>query len=131
MFDYSPEQCDAIKFHCKNGNSLESFCAKIGVSPKVINEWYQEYPDFKEAVEMCPCLELYYWENELKKALENCEKEVLPLIKSRIDILLKYVTSPIKKETYSNFKEDTSKSVKQKSTGDLIKDYHLLLGESI
>jgi hypothetical protein len=126
MFDYTPEQCENIMFHCKEGKSLESFCATIPVSPKVINQWYQDYPEFKEAVEMCPCLELLYWEEALLKAIETRDVSFMNIIKSRIDNLLKYVTSPIKKETYNNFKEDISTS-KTKSTGDLVKDFNLLI----
>lgn len=125
MFDYDPLQCENIKLHCQSGKSLESFCAKIGVSPKTINQWYLEYPEFKEAVEMCPCIELLYWEEQLICALEKRDKDSLSIIKSRIDNLLKYVTSPIKKETYNDFKEDTSIS-KIKGSGDLIKDFNLL-----
>ena len=125
LYDYKPSYCLSIKDHCRLGKSLESFCASVGVSPKVINQWYNEYPDFKDAIEMAPCLELLYWEEQLLLCLEKRDRDSLQIIKSRIDNLMKYVASPIKKETYNNLREEVGQQ-KVKSTGDLIKDFNLL-----
>jgi hypothetical protein len=127
MFEYSKKQCEAIMNHCASGKSLESYCAKIRVSPKTINHWYQEHPEFKEAVEMCPCLELLFWEERLLDAMEKKEEGTYPLgiIKSRIDNLMKYVTSPIKKETYNDFKEDNQQA-KIRRNDDMLEDFNLL-----
>lgn len=123
--DYKPDLCEKLKIHCENGKSLESFCAVIRVSPKVITEWYLEYPDFKEAVEMAPCLELYFWEATMIRALTNKDKESLLVAKSKLDNLSKYVISPLKKNTYNDLK-DTSNNKQVLSSGDLVKDMNLL-----
>jgi hypothetical protein len=127
MLEYHPAQCEKLRLHCTNGKSLESFCASIGVTPNTILQWYSDFPDFRETVEMAPCLELYYWEQRLLEAIERGDKDIIIVIKSRIDNLMKYVVSPIKKETYSNFKEDISTATKIQSSGDLIKDLEILL----
>lgn len=124
--DYSPEICDKLKIHCENGKSLESFCAHIGVSPKIIIKWYEDYPEFKEAVELAPCLEIYYWEMTLIRALARGEKESINVSKSRLEKLEKYVMSPLKKNTYKNLKEPKLTADTMSSTGDLVQDFDLL-----
>lgn len=127
--DYSRELCEKLKIHCKNGKSLESFCAHIGVSPKIIEDWYLEYPEFKESVEMAPCYELYYWEMELIRALTNKDKEVITVARTKLEKLSKFVTSPSRKTTYSGLKEPKASKENKASTGDLVQDYTLLFGE--
>lgn len=122
---YCSDHCDELKSHCKNGKSLESFCARIDVPPKIITEWYFEYPEFKEAVEMAPCIELLYWEEQLSICLDKNKVEFVNVIKSRIDNLLKFVTSPIKKTTYNELKENDV-PVKIKQSDDLLRDFKLL-----
>src|SRR5271165_7575344 len=125
MVDYRPEFCERLILHCENGKSLESFCATLRISPKVISEWYMEYPDFKEAVEMSPCLELLYWEQEMVKALRDRDKETIGVAKNRLDNLAKYVVSPLKKNTYITLKE-SDQNKQSMTSGDLVKDLTLL-----
>jgi hypothetical protein len=126
---YKPEYCEQLLTHCDSGRSLESFCALIRVSPKVISEWYNDFTDFKEAVDMAPCLELLYWEMTMVRALQNRDKDSINVAKSKLDHLAKYIVSPLKKSTYGDLKENNiNKSVK--STGDLVKDLDLLYGEA-
>ena len=125
MVNYKPEFCEQLKRHCENGKSLESFCAVLRISPKVISEWYLEYSEFKEAVEMAPCLELLYWEHTLIRAIERRDKDSINLAKSRLDNLAKYVISPLKKNTYIDLKE-TNQNKQVATSGDLVKDLSLL-----
>jgi len=127
MAAYKPEYCERLRNHCENGRSLESFCALEGVrvSPKTISEWYNEHPEFRDAVDMAPCLELLYWEMQMTTALVNKEKETINVAKSKLDNLSKYVISPLKKNTYSDLKENTL-STSNISSGDAVKDFHIL-----
>jgi hypothetical protein len=125
MSSYKPEYCKKLKEHCENGNSLESFCAKINVSPKAITEWYEMHEDFQHMLEMAPCLELYYWEQALLTAMHQKNKEGMLISKSRIDALSKYVTSPLKKETYTGLKEH-KKTQTFGNSKDALNDYFLL-----
>lgn len=130
MVEYSPELCDKLKIHCETGKSLESFPARIGVSPKLIEEWFHEYPEFKEAVETAPCWELYYWEMALITALTRGDRESINISKVKLEKLSKLVTSPSRKNTYSNLKEQKGSKNNSISSGDLVKDLSLLLRES-
>lgn len=127
---YSPEICDKLKVHCENGKSLESFCAHIGVSPKIIEEWFLEYAEFKEAVEMAPCYEMYYWEMELIRALGRADRETINVAKGKLERLSKLVSSPSRKNTYSNLKEPKASKNAVASSGDLVEDFTLLFGDT-
>lgn len=127
MRTYKHEYCEQLRIHCENGKSLESFCAALGVSPKIISEWYNEHQEFQDAVDMAPCLELLYWEMTMVRALNNKDKESIMVAKSRLDNLYKCVTSPLKKNTYSDLKENPTNKKMFKSTGDLVSDYRLLI----
>jgi hypothetical protein len=124
MTFYDSKYCQRLIDHCENGKSLESFCAALKVSPKVIEDWYIDHLDFQDAVNMAPCLELLYWEQTMIRAIQNKDKESITVAKSRLDNLSKYVVSPLKKNTYSGLKEaHLTKSTT--STGDLVKDLYL------
>jgi len=125
MKEYSPNHAIDLKNHCREGKSLETYCAHIGVTPAIISHWYNEYYDFKEAVEMAPCLELLFWEESLLTALNNNQKEFATVIKSRIDTLMKVVISPIRNDIYSSLKDDDKKKLIKKSE-DLLNDFRLL-----
>lgn len=127
MAQYNLEMCRRLKIHCENGKSLESFPAHIGVSPKVIEDWFHQYPEFKEAVETAPCWELYYWEMNLIHALKNLDKDSINISKVKIEKLSKVVSSPTRKNTYSNLRENKTSNQISASSGDLIKDLSLLL----
>ncbi len=125
MTIYDSSFCEELKDHCESGRSLESFCAVKRVSPKTMIEWYLEYPDFAEAVEMAPCMELLYWEMQIIAALKHKDKDTMTIAKSKIDHLMKLITSPIKKETFNDFKEISTKK-QTASSGDLVRDLYLL-----
>ncbi len=125
MTAYDNRYCEQLKVHCENGKSLESFCAVLRVSPKVMTEWFLEYPEFQEAVEMAPCIELLYWEMTMVRAMQHKDKESMNIAKSKIDYLSKLVTSPIKKNTFNDLKE-VNVQKQSSSSGDLVKDLYLL-----
>ncbi len=125
MTFYDSRVCEELKAHCKKGKSLESFCALIGISPRVMTEWYHSYPEFQETVEMAPCLELLYWEEVLASALETKDKDYMSTARYKIEYLSKFVTSPIKKDTFNDLRDVNSKK-QNKTSGDLVKDFALL-----
>lgn len=127
MTMYDSRFCQLLKDHCGAGRSLESFCATpaICVSPKIMTEWYHQYEDFRDAVELAPCLELMYWEMYLGVALAHKDKEAIYVSKSRIDHLMRHITSPITKNTFNDLKEAPEKK-KTSTSGDLVRDLYLL-----
>lgn len=127
MTTYKTEYCEKLRLHCSNGKSMESFCALINVSPQTVEDWYDQHDDFKHMMQMAPCLELYYWESILLTAIEHKNKESILVSKSKIDSLNKFVTSPLKKSTYINLKDDRKKTASTaSSTRDALEDFKLL-----
>ena len=47
---YDPAYCAAIVEHCKDGASITSFAAEIGVCRETITEWGGVHPEFSLAV---------------------------------------------------------------------------------
>lgn len=47
---YDPAYCDAIITHCRDGASITSFAASIGVCRDTITNWANEFPEFFAAV---------------------------------------------------------------------------------
>lgn len=59
---YKPEYCLEVVDHMREGASLTSFAASIGVARSSINEWMGEYPDFAEAVGVGKAVCAQWWE---------------------------------------------------------------------
>lgn len=49
---YDPAYCEAVVEYCKDGASLTSFAASIGVSRRALTHWRDLDPDFDEAMEV-------------------------------------------------------------------------------
>lgn len=66
---YKPEYCEAVIEHMRNGNSLISFAAAIGVSKECVYHWSRsgKYPDFSAALNTATTLSEAYWEKVLKE----------------------------------------------------------------
>lgn len=47
---YDPAYCDQIITYCRDGSSISSFAANIGVSRSTITEWASVHPEFSAAV---------------------------------------------------------------------------------
>lgn len=68
---YSPSYCDEVVAHMKEGASLTSFAAEIGVARSTINEWVYEHLEFSEAVKRGKAVCAAWWE---KIGRTNAEK---------------------------------------------------------
>ena len=59
---FLPEYCEAVIEHCKDGASITSFGASVGVSRTTITNWQHEFPDFAEAVQIAKAHAAAWWE---------------------------------------------------------------------
>jgi hypothetical protein len=59
---YDPAYCDALVEHMKDGASLTSFAAEIGVARSTINEWIDAHYEFSEAVKKGKAKCAAWWE---------------------------------------------------------------------
>lgn len=59
---YKPEYCEAVVEHMREGASLTSFAAEIGVARSTIEEWASVHPDFSGAVKRGKAVCAAWWE---------------------------------------------------------------------
>ena len=59
---YDPSYCDAVVEHMREGASLTSFAAEIGIGRSTINVWMDEHPEFLEAVIRGKAVCAAWWE---------------------------------------------------------------------
>ena len=66
---YKPEFPDALIEHMRDGNTYETFAAKIGVCDDTLREWEKVHPEFSVAKKRGWMLSMAWWENKLKENL--------------------------------------------------------------
>lgn len=59
---YDPKYCQLAIELGKKGKSTESIGATIGVGTATMYRWREEFPDFREALELAKEYELDWWE---------------------------------------------------------------------
>lgn len=59
---YEQRFCEEVIEHMKDGASLTSFAAEIGVARSTINEWIDNQPEFSEAVKIGKARCAAWWE---------------------------------------------------------------------
>lgn len=60
--DYEERYCTEIIEHMKDGSSMSSFAAHIGVARSTINEWGYNHPEFSEAIKIGKAHCAAWWE---------------------------------------------------------------------
>lgn len=68
---YDPAYCEQVVEHMKDGASLTSFAAEIGVARSTINEWIDQNLEFSEAVKRGKARCAAWWEALGRKNAEN------------------------------------------------------------
>lgn len=69
---YSPELCEKLIDHMKEGNSFETFAAVAGCGVSTLYDWCKNYPEFSEAKKKAFALSQRVWEDlGLKMAKEG------------------------------------------------------------
>lgn len=69
---YDPAYCEAIVEHMRDGASIASFAAEIGVARSTIQEWERVHPEFSVAVSRAKACCAAWWEKAARKvALEG------------------------------------------------------------
>lgn len=69
--DYREEYGEALVEHCKDGASITSFAAEIGVARSTINEWMKHHPEFSEAVNRAKAKIAAWWDKQGRDVAEN------------------------------------------------------------
>ena len=106
---FDPKFCGELIKHCSKGMSFESFAFKIGVSSRTLNNWCRYYGEFAEAHEQAKIARLYFFEQQLNKAITGS-------FKGNIAALL-YALKTQYPEQYSQRRElDIAVTAKQSST---------------
>ena len=68
---YDPVYCEMVVEHMKEGASLTSFAAEIGVARSTINEWIDQNYEFSEAVKIGKANCAAWWEALGRKNAEQ------------------------------------------------------------
>ncbi len=59
---YKPEFCEKLIAHRKQGKTMDSFVAVVGVTKQTLDNWRKNYPEFAEAWELGNGHAHYWWE---------------------------------------------------------------------
>lgn len=62
---YDEKYCDMIVEAMKDGKSMLSFAASIGVARSTLNHWIDTRPDFAAAVDRAKTAQAAWWETQL------------------------------------------------------------------
>lgn len=68
---YDPAYCDSIVEHMRDGASILSFAAEIGVGRSTIQEWEKEHPAFSVAVTRAKAVCAAWWEKQGRKLAQD------------------------------------------------------------
>jgi hypothetical protein len=68
---YDLAYCDEIVTHCKDGASLTSFAASIGVCRDTITHWAKAHPEFFLAVRRAKAAACAWWETQARTITEK------------------------------------------------------------
>lgn len=59
---YQPQYCEQVVAHMREGASLTSFAAEVGVARSTINEWMANNTEFSESVKIGKAACAAWWE---------------------------------------------------------------------
>ena len=68
---YKPEYCQMIIEHGKTGLSYECFAGKVGITRDRLYEWLEDYPEFRDAKNLCQENSRAFWEDKSVEALKE------------------------------------------------------------
>ena len=75
---YDPAYCEQVIELGKIGKSTEAIGAILGVGTATLYRWRDEYPEFREALDIAKDMELYWWEEQAQAYMvENKESDRL------------------------------------------------------
>lgn len=70
---YDPAYCDAIVEHCKDGASITSFAASIGVCRDTITEWGRIHSEFSVAVKAAKAAAASWYDEQARKIVGGAQ----------------------------------------------------------
>jgi len=75
---YDPAYCDQVIELGKIGKSTEAIGATLGVGTATLYRWRDEFPEFREALDIAKDFELLWWEDQaMAYMVENKESDRL------------------------------------------------------
>ena len=75
---YEPAYCDQVIELGKIGKSTEAIGATLGVGTATLYRWRDEFPEFREALDIAKDFELLWWEDQaMAYMVENKESDRL------------------------------------------------------
>jgi len=73
---YDPKYCEEVIALGKIGKSSEAIGAMLGVGTATLYRWRDEFPEFREALELAKEFELHWWEDIAQThMIENKESD--------------------------------------------------------
>jgi len=73
---YDPKYCEEVIVLGKLGKSSEAIGAMLGVGTATLYRWRDEFPEFREALELAKEFELHWWEDIAQThMIENKESD--------------------------------------------------------
>lgn len=109
--------------HCSDGGSFETFSAKTGIPPRKIKDWIRNSIEFQQAVEQACTLEMKFWEDKLRVALNAGLKEssIIKVCQDNLNRIRKTLERTMKIDL---FKDDENKfSAIARTDSDLVKEF--------
>lgn len=68
---YDPAYCGQMIEHCREGYSLDTFAAVIGVARRTLFNWAERHEEFADAFEIAKGLALFSWEKRARTVGEG------------------------------------------------------------
>lgn len=77
---YDPDYCERVIEHCRDGSSLTSFAAEIGVCRDTVSEWASAHEEFSVAVKRAKTVCAAWWERQAREGASGKDKDVNPTL---------------------------------------------------
>ena len=71
LSDYDPQMCDLVIEMGKMGCFPAEIAARIGVAPRTIHKWRDQYPEFRTACEIAGVACQAWWERKGRNSLDT------------------------------------------------------------
>lgn len=127
--EYSPEICEWVIEHGKNGYYIEAFSGKYNVAVDSMTEWLStpkgEYEDFKSAFKISISAALYYWNQELIHALDHMDTcaDKIPHIRSILADIMKSTPKALREMQFNNLRPKTAQEIEAEKENEKQKEF--------
>lgn len=128
--EYSPELCELIINHGRQGKFIEGFFGKYNICTDEFCKWLSnkedkpEYRDFQSAVKISISASIHYWNEVFNFAIDNFIEyaQIIPVIRNILSDIMKSTPKELRENLYDNLQRETadekSKKVEMKEELD-------------